>query len=45
MPETAHADLIASLRDVLGDFFAEHLLGDQAWAVGVLTGTVTNQAG
>ncbi|KAF7979217.1 hypothetical protein HWV62_83 [Athelia sp. TMB] len=41
MPETADAELVTTLREALGDFFAERLAGDRAWAVGVLTGTST----
>lgn len=41
MPESADAELLTSLREALGNFFAEKLAGDRAWAVGVLTGTST----
>lgn len=36
MPDTASPAVIAQLNEVLGDFFAQHLSGDHAWAVGVL---------
>lgn len=39
MPETANAEVEASLKDALGDFFAGLLSVDQAWAVGVLSNT------
>jgi transcription initiation factor TFIID subunit 6 len=33
------AALIQQTRQVLGDFFAEKLVGDRSWAKGVLSGT------
>jgi hypothetical protein len=39
MPETAIPEVTEKLDEVLGSYFAAYLSGDQAWAVGVLSGT------
>ena len=38
MPEEAQPEVMVRLREVVGDFFASRLAGDQEWAVGVLGG-------
>jgi transcription initiation factor TFIID subunit 6 len=41
LEETNEADVavITQLREVLGDFFSDKLLGDAAWSRGILGGT------
>jgi len=40
MPETATPDVMEQLNEVLGEYFAAYLSGDQTWSLGVLTGTI-----
>jgi hypothetical protein len=36
MPETATPEVTEQLNEVIGNHFATHLSGDQAWFLGVL---------
>jgi transcription initiation factor TFIID subunit 6 len=39
MPENATPEVVEQLKEVLGSYFAAHLSGDQAWSLGLLSGT------
>jgi hypothetical protein len=39
MPETANQEVVAQLKEILGDYFAAYLSGDQTWSLGVLRGS------